>query len=516
MFESIPQPIKYPEKPGEQVSSDYYYRVMAGIFENIGKDSPLHQMASELCDKLSIPNGPTSALTTRRNSDTGEMVERTEEDKKKDRIIGTVFRDIPGVYVGMGENENHDKVPVVTMDINRILDVLEEGREGFEFGFQDFLNSLPEKDRKIIEGERLFRVEKKKQFGRTESIVEKNKPLVYFRLPGGVGVFLRGYVHHKTWQENYGNDLVDIYAKDSSLVVVEGFADVPLGESLPIQWKGENHEYDDLIRGIGEKNGAILFGEVDGRDKSVVEMERGYYNGFLHLPPEFYSNFYYYLNKINPKFTETIESVYDLKELLKLQSSSVEALIMSTFSIKDNMNVEMSIDTKIDKIRQALPHMTGFELGRNIYTDALSAVKLHLLAKLSNDDNLPNGPIIDFQGSGHIFGKTFFMQYPQYALMVVLMNIHELMAGHAKKIGSNDDTVLQYSREIFLNPNWEDVIGEILKLPIFSIEVDPSKTTQVGKNQKELIDQSPDYALMYGIDIATLAQKLKDFFESEY
>ena len=156
--------------------------------------------------------------------------------------------------------------------------------------------------------------------------------------------------------------------------------------------------------------------------------------------------------------------------------------------------------------------MTGFELGQMMYADALSAVKLHMLAKLSTDGHLPPGPIVDFQGAFHLSGKTFFMQYPQYALMVVLMNIHELMAGTARKLETNDKTAVAYSEKIFKNPNWKDVIKEILKLPIMAVEQDPKKTVEPGLNQKTLINVSPDFAKIYNININEIAGKLEVLF----
>lgn len=518
MFDRIPKTskIEYPKIPNTPISTDHYFKIMNEIFENIGQDTPLYEMANKLCNKFGIPSGPTSTLT-RSNFDSEQEKELYNKAKEDDKTIGTVFLNIPGVYLGMGQNKLKEKAPIVTMDINKILDALEKGQEGLEVKFEEFLSALPEKDRNIIKGERELREQKSKQFNknRLHEYGEVNQPLIYFRPNSNVSIFLRGYIHNEEWQKNFGTELIDIYAQNSSLISIEGFATFPIGKSLLSYWQSSNEgDYDVLMREIARKNPDILFGEVDGRNKSKVKIDSDIKFKLLDLPVEFYENYYDYLLKINPKLKESIESPEVLKTLLLLQSTSFPGTTARGFEINSK-----DVDTKfyshpsLDNNFKASSHMTGLELGQVMYSDALSSIKLHLLAKLSSDRYLPVNSIADFQGAKHLSGKAFFMQYPQYALMVILTNIHELMAGDAKKLNKNKKTALVYSRDIFKNQKWKDVIKEILKLPIFSVEADPEKTVDTGSNQKTLIKKTPNFAKIYGLDLSKIAKELKKIFE---
>jgi len=93
-----------------------------------------------------------------------------------------------------------------------------------------------------------------------------NLPLIYNRLPGGVGVFLRGYMHNKGWQKNFGTKLPEIYAH-SSIVLLEGYVVLSIGESLKKLWNIDD-DFGDLMKRIYVLNPNILFGEVDARNEA--------------------------------------------------------------------------------------------------------------------------------------------------------------------------------------------------------------------------------------------------------
>src|SRR3989344_5655509 len=331
MFSGESKSITYPKNPGEVVSWDHYFQIMNEVWGNIGEDSPLSQMAGELCQKFGIPSGPTSVLTKTKFDPKSER-EAYAKAKENDRIIGTVFTNIPGIYVGMGENQLIEKAPIVTMDINKILDALEKGQEGIEIKFQEFISALPKKDARIIMTERELRKKKREQ----SSI---NRPLTYFRAFGGVGVFLRGYRHNKEWQKDHGTDFIDIYADNSSIILIEGYPDKSVGDSIKEHLQSYDYDgYDILIRGIISRNSNILLGEVDSRDSSKVKMDQYHnflYSGFVNLPAEFYENYYAYLSKINPKLREKIANPQNLKEILRLQSTSPQGLFKRNFRITD-------------------------------------------------------------------------------------------------------------------------------------------------------------------------------------
>jgi hypothetical protein len=135
---------------------------------------------------------------------------------------------------------------------------------------------------------------------------------------------------------------------------------------------------------------------------------------------------------------------------------------------------------------------TFLELGQYLFSDALAAIKLLLIAKLMADGYLPKGPIIDYEGSGHLSSKSFFLKYPQYAMEVVLRTINELMAGKVES--------LPEIYEVFRNPNWPEVIKEIVRLVFKTPEPDPSKPVEIGPNQRRLLDYPIDFLEIYVID----------------
>jgi hypothetical protein len=110
--------------------------------------------------------------------------------------------------------------------------------------------------------------------------------------------------------------------------------------------------------------------------------------------------------------------------------------------------------------------MTGNELGRMMFTDALAAIKIHLLGRMMNDGHIPKGPIVDYEGSKHLPSKSFFLQYPEYAMEVVLRTLPELLASRGVKLATNTQSVEEYTESILAHPDWATIIHEIFTIPL--------------------------------------------------
>lgn len=96
------------------------------------------------------------------------------------------------------------------------------------------------------------------------------------------------------------------------------------------------------------------------------------------------------------------------------------------------------------------------------------------------DGYIKKGPIIDYEGSNHLSTKTFFLKHPLYAMMVVLRTINELMAGKVEN--------LPQIYEVFQNPNWSEIVKEIVKLVFYKPEFG------------ELITIEPNILEIYNLD----------------
>ena len=100
-------------------------------------------------------------------------------------------------------------------------------------------------------------------------------PVSYHRLPGGIDLFLRGYVHHTLWHKFHG-DFLQKAAKHAKVIAVEGIAEKPFGESLDLYWsdsESQTGHYDALMHEAVDAGFTGLFTEVDGRDRSRIDLD---------------------------------------------------------------------------------------------------------------------------------------------------------------------------------------------------------------------------------------------------
>jgi hypothetical protein len=168
------------------------------------------------------------------------------------------------------------------------------------------------------------------------------------------------------------------------------------------------------------------FSEVDARDTTKIRMS----DRFL-LSSSFFHEYFEYLKKETPSLIKIIKSPTELKKVFTS---------FGTYSMDRDETIKNHKEYTKFKL-------TFLEMNQMMFTDALSAIKLMLIGKLMADGYIEKGPIIDYEGSFHLDSKIFFLQYPQYAMEIVLRTINELMAGaiKTKKIGK--------IYEIFNNPD---------------------------------------------------------------
>ncbi len=343
-------------------------------------------------------------------------------------------------------------------------------------------------------------------------------PIYYFRLPGGVDTFLRGYIHKKEWHEKhrYWLEKANVNAE---VICIEGLANIPYGKSLEVWWKENMGHYDKLMHESVNEGFRRFFMEIDARDVSNLtmdcqELKLGpiYIKKFPLLPRRFFEEFFDYLKRESPSLANILRNPQGLKKALKAQSTTDLGTAIRRILLNINYRginyreiIKKALKTRsrtelLDFIKELLFNYSGInhrgitytffpfytkegkisfeptflELGQQLFADALMAIKLHLIGRLMEIGIIPKGPIINYIGAGHIITINFFLRYPLYAMEVVLRMINELMTGTIQ--------TLPEIYEIFKNPNWPRIIREICKLPL-------GKVTDDGKDlEVDIID----------------------------
>ena len=470
-------PIDKPEREdedekenGKSVQEDHWLNIAEKLYQESGEiPDPIQIRSSAIIKALDIPSFETCAL------------EKNEREKNK--IIAEYLTNKEGVFVG----KNKDFVSLDFRDI--------------------YPDGLPEKLKQILDPDTLAIMEAeykqrdyvKKRFGDTRNFLDADCPTNYFRLPGGIDVFMRGYIHCEDWQRHHGHFIAKAN-KSAQIICLEGYSGRPLGKSLDLYWSSKEHQegdYDTLMKEAIESGFQGLFTEIDARDRSKIDMD--HYkawnsNRFPNLPLNFFKKYFEFLKKENPSLIKTIDSPEKLKQFLEMQSTTLKGV----HGREKDITEQGKIYTKypyISKKRKTSFKPTYLELGQHLFTDAMSAIKLHLIAKLMADKHIEKGPIIDYQGDGHSFSKSFFLKYPEYAVQIVLRTVNELMAG---KIKEKDNISEIYKN--FENPEWNEIVKEITKLAFKKIENNPEKSVDIGANQKKLIDEPIDFLKTYDIN----------------
>ena len=329
-------------------------------------------------------------------------------------------------------------------------------------------------------------------------MVKANVQLEIKPLPGGGMVMMRGYNHDEDWQENFGDNrkqdfgLNDIYYSDIRYIAIEGSPIKPFGMSIGLRWKDNKYKkYDELMRQLVKAGFSGEFLELDGRYLVENSLDR---KDLTKNEAEILFN---YLKKINPKQAESINSWQQYRELFHHQRTQgkLEGFVYTGPSLIKNMQKEGSVIIKDGTLSSNNPtlnedltyssSLTGFELGQLAFSDALSVIKIFLINKAMLDGNLEQGLLVDFQGAAHLHYKSLFFDNPQYAMEVVLTNVHEILPS-LPGIESTEDVLkkLQNMDE----KTWMQIFEFIGKIPLTKVEesTDERDSTEVGEKQREM------------------------------
>lgn len=478
---------KIPKQKFEVLPEDHWFKVAEKLHRESGEiPDPLQIRAAAIIGAFGIPSSQYSAI---------------EKDKEGKRIIIKIDRE--------GKEREVTKDEIIAKYLTNKAGVLIDKKAGIvSRDFRDlYLDGLPQELKEALDPDTLAIMEKeykhleniKNKFGNTKDENEADCAINYFRLPGGVDLFLRGYAHGKKWQGNHGEFLkkINIYPK---VICMEKFSDIPFGNSLDLFWsdqKSQRGHYDVLMHQAVDAGFKGNFAEIDARDESKISMDSDLsplFPFFPELPPDFFKKYFNFLQKEHPSLAEKIGSPKNLEKALRAQSSTMEGVSGSERGIIKNGKYYYNFPY-LSKEGGVSLEPTFLEFGQQLFGDALSAVKLHLIAKLMQDGYIEKGPIIDYEGVDHLSSKSFFLQEPGYAMEVVLRMRNELMAGRVKEKGNIAEIY-----KSFENPDWPEIVKEIAKLVFKEVENDPSKPTAIGPNQRKLLDNPIDFLKIYNID----------------
>jgi len=459
----------------EELPEDYWFKLGEKLYKKSGEiPDPLQIRAQALIEAFGLPSGPYSAI---------EIDPKTKRrvNPENDRIIAKYLTNHPGVEV---EKEKG----IVSLDFR---DIHPNGLP------QELKEVLDPKTRAIMEIEYEHENSSQRKFEETNDEFELDVPVHYFRLPGGIDLFLRGYRHTRQWQKEHGEYLRRIN-QHAKIIAIEGLAIVPFGGSLELFWANESAQgghFDVLMKDAVKAGFNGLFTEIDARDISRVQMDVTPSFSFPDLPDQFFEHYFNYLKREHPFLANTVGSPEKIREVLMRQSTTEVGIFTREKEVFKYGKRYCSYPylTKEGKISF---EPTFLEFGQLLFSNALAAIKLHLIAKLMADGYLEKGPIIDYEGFGHLSSKSFFLKYPQYAMEVVLRTVNELMAGRVEN--------LPQIYEVFRNPNWPEIIKEIVRLVFKKPEEDPSKPVEIGPNQRQLLDYPTDFLATYNLDPNTI------------
>ncbi len=476
----------------KDVEDDFWLSVIETVSRQKGEKITPQDIRAHLITKLfNIPQGWTSGLNTRRVKKIDGTLEQERLTPELDRLVAEYFTNrsviMDETFAG----------PLVSFDIRDFKNAGENienfGKEvkqlenGSEMGLKIY---------QIIKSEYEHLQQIQKQNAELEVVPLENQDcgITFAYLPGGVPLFFRGYAHGKDWQKFHGDHLAKTYSK-ADYVGIEGGGAL-MGERLKSYWSAEwdqNGHYDQLMKGLVEKGFDGFFFDIDDRQNEKVILG-SYFNekgnlSSIYLPDEFYQSYFDYLQKESPRLAKKIGNLENLKILLWRQDYADAHPIKRSFDGKDII-APVSVINKYDS--SLLP--TGNELGE-IFVDALSALKMHIMAVKMNEGIIQKGIIVDFEGSYHLPLKSFFIKNPQYATEVVLRSIHMLMSeyGNAEPLtwkerqaGKNRSENLQEVYRKLKSPDWERILYEIGRIPMAKVENNPEKTVHLGSNQKTI------------------------------
>ena len=464
----------------EELPESYWYDTMNRINEKFAgeKPSPMQIRAEVLLELAGIPSGQYSAIQTDK--------EGNRTDSEGDKIIAENITNKAGLLIngtqGITSRDLRDRYP-----------------EGLP---KEVLEHLDEKTKKIVMA--MYEYEK---FARENSpgTSDYASSLVHLHfLPGGIPYVSVGVGHTKEWMGFYGRFMKDM-GKEAEVVSVEGYANNSAGKSLHTFWKKEGKDggWGTIMRSLVSWGYESYFTEVDGRDESRVSLDsKVSLSGkqySAHLPGSFYKKYLEYLKKEDSRFGNAIGTPEKLKSFFKKQS--VPFINEQNINYTERDKKMYAQRTSLTDTGEKSTELTGNELGILIYSDAISAVKLHLLGRMMNDGVLPKGPIVDYEGLLHLSIKSFFIQNPEYAMEIVLRTLPNLLSGISDSAFFNYLTTMEFSEKVFDRTDWAQVIREIFRIPLKKV-ADPKPCAdgvEIGKNQRPMIEAHPDEYVLENI-----------------
>ena len=119
--------------------------------------------------------------------------------------------------------------------------------------------------------------------------------------------------------------------------------------------------------------------------------------------------YFQFLKKENPSLIKTFDSPEKLKQSLIARSATSKGTIDKQKTIY-HQGKQYDTYPYFSKKGKISFEPTYLELGQHLFTDALSAIKLHLIAKLMSDKHIEKGPVIDYEGALHLSSKSFFLK----------------------------------------------------------------------------------------------------------
>ncbi len=484
----------------KDVENDFWLSVIENVSRQIGEEITPQDVRAHLITKLfNIPQGWTSGLSTQQEIKIDGTVEQKRMYPKLDQLIATHFTNKTVAVAKTSDGE-----PVISTDFRDFKDIgniLKSFKKevaqldvGKEFGMKIYtiLRKEYEHLQNIYEeNKNIKRIDIKRE--------SRDRSIEFAYLPGGNPVFLRGYIHSKEWQSVHGEHLADTY-KDVDYIAIES-GGVPIGERLQDQWsnKWENKQgdYSRLMKDLVNNGFDGIFFDIDARNNTKIQFD-SYFDSEnnlqqIQLPDIFYEHYFLYLQRENPRFTKKIKSSSKLKQIMLTQTTATPHILSANQRMMNDAKLyDASLSISNNLTVATLP--TGNELGQMAFADAMSALKLHILAQNMNDGHIKKGIIVDFEGAEHLPMKSFYLKYPQYAAEIVLRTIHELMASYVGdnlnwddlKQGKNNPKNLYNVQQMFEAPDWFDMIQEIKRIPMAYVENDPNKTVEIGLNQKKM------------------------------
>ncbi len=256
---------------------------------------------------------------------------------------------------------------------------------------------------------------------------------IVWRQVAGVDIFMVGTSKNTPNLEYYrkNQEYYLAMARQAGVISLEGFSDMPLGESLTEFWErshpdhpkyGKN-SFSFFLRELAKENPDAFLVEIDPRDSSDVVLDSTETSDFPEMPPEFFATYFRHLSEVSPNLALNILADKEkLAETVQKLSFTLEGLQARSMILKQKGIAYMPFSF-LDDEHQVRYEPTGLEFGETTYSDAMSALKLRRLAALIKSGKIPTqGPVLDIAGALHTHGKRYYFDNPDKAFNVLVHN----------------------------------------------------------------------------------------------